>query len=193
MQRPLGKRREGSQRLDLVAEELDAHGLASRRGKDVHDSAPHCKLTALLCLLDALVAGKRQALRQSFHPGLVAETDTESLRTGVCGRNAFGKGHRGGADQASGCEDVAGARAFPDEVGRRLEAAGPANSPGCEEPDPCLAEKPAGALGRVASVGILGENADERLVSSRQVKGREEERQQRLRDAGVGRRRCELL
>ena len=48
MQRALRERREGSDLLDLVAEELDAQRLASGRREDVDDAASHGELAALV-------------------------------------------------------------------------------------------------------------------------------------------------
>jgi hypothetical protein len=59
VERPLGKGREGPDRLDLVAEELDPQRLPAGRGEDVDDPAPQRELTALLGPVDPFVAGER--------------------------------------------------------------------------------------------------------------------------------------
>ncbi len=72
MQRALGERRERAQRLDLVAEELDAHRLAAGRREDVDDAAAHGDLAALLDALDPRVAGEHELLGQLVDARLVA-------------------------------------------------------------------------------------------------------------------------
>jgi hypothetical protein len=57
VQRALCERRERADALDLVAEELDAERLATRRRIDVDDPAAERELAALLGLVDPLVAG----------------------------------------------------------------------------------------------------------------------------------------
>ena len=55
-QRALGEGREDPEALDLVAEEVDAHRLISRRRVAVDDAAAGGELTTVLDLVDALVA-----------------------------------------------------------------------------------------------------------------------------------------
>jgi hypothetical protein len=192
VQRALREGRERPQRLDLVSEELDADRLPSRRGEDVDDASAHGELTALLRLLDALVARQRQALGQAVHPRTVTGANRNGLGASVCRRDALREADGRGAHEAPGREDVERAGTFPDEMGRRLEPAPPADAAGGEEPYPSLAQEPARGLGGVARVGILREDADERAVPAREVERREEEREKRLRNARVGRTLREL-
>ena len=56
-QRALREHREARDALDLVAEQLDAHGLGARRREDVEDVAAHGQLAAVADALDARVSG----------------------------------------------------------------------------------------------------------------------------------------
>ena len=87
----LREHREAAQRLDRVAPELDAHGIAGRR-VDVDDAAAHGELAALAHLLGALVAqagdrgehlveGRLGALDQGERARLQVERD-EALEGG---------------------------------------------------------------------------------------------------------------
>ncbi len=94
----LREHREAAQRLDRVAPELDAHGVAGRR-VDVDDAAPYGELAALAHLLGALVTqagdrgehlvvGRLGALDQSERRRLQGERD-EALE----GRDGVGDDH----------------------------------------------------------------------------------------------------
>ena len=63
-ERALREHREARDALDLVAEELDAHGLCAGRREDVEDVAAHGQLAAVADALDALVARARRAPRR---------------------------------------------------------------------------------------------------------------------------------
>ena len=80
VQRALRERREGADRLDLVAEELDPERLAAGGREDVDDAAADGELAALLGLLDALVAGERERLGEAVDAGLVADADRDRRR-----------------------------------------------------------------------------------------------------------------
>jgi len=60
----LGERREGANRLDLVAEEVDPQRLAAGRRKHVDDAAAHGELAALVSAIDPGVAREREVLRE---------------------------------------------------------------------------------------------------------------------------------
>ncbi len=60
--------REAAERLDVVAPELDAHGLVGGGREDVDDATADGELTARLHLRDAAVAERRQALDQLVEP-----------------------------------------------------------------------------------------------------------------------------
>ena len=168
MQRALRERREGAQRLDLVAEELDADRLAAGRREDVDDPAAHGELAALLDAVDPLVAGERELLGELLDPRLVADARAGS---------APGRDSAGGSPSAKPSADAqtsppaastSSARArSPTRCGGRLEPALPAHAARREQPDALVAEEPAGGLGGVPRVGVLGEEADERPLAAR--------------------------
>ncbi len=58
------------------------------------------------------------------------------------------------------------------------------DAPARQQSDALLAEEPARSLGRVARIGILGREQDERAAEL-VVQGGEQERQRRLRDAST--------
>src|SRR5205823_13741674 len=66
VERALRERREGADRLDLVAEELDPQRLTSRRREHVDQAAADGELAAVVDALDAFVAGERQALGEEL-------------------------------------------------------------------------------------------------------------------------------
>ncbi len=70
VQRALRERREGADRLDLVAEELDAERLSAGGREDVDETAAHRELPAVVDALDALVAGERELLGETFDADL---------------------------------------------------------------------------------------------------------------------------
>src|SRR6266542_1257404 len=72
MERALREGREGADRLDLVAEELDAQRLAAGRREDVDDPAAHRELTTVVDALAARVAGEGERLRQTLDAELAA-------------------------------------------------------------------------------------------------------------------------
>src|SRR3954451_22117471 len=80
VQSPLGERREGADLLDLVAPELDAQRLASRRREDVDKATAYCELPALVGALDSLVTGERERLGELLEADLLARCDAHRLR-----------------------------------------------------------------------------------------------------------------
>ena len=166
VQRALRERREGADRLDLVAEELDPERLAAGRREDVDDAAADGELAALLDLLDALVAGERELPRRApSMPGSSPTRDLERLRAARRrGGSALGERGRRGADEPAAREHVERAGPLADEVRRRLEPGAPADAAARQQPDALGAEEPARRLGRVARVGVLGQDADERAA-----------------------------
>ena len=83
VQRALGERRERADRLDLVAEELDAQRLAARRREDVEDAAADRELAALVGPLGPLVARERELLGEPVDARLVAEREPQRRRPGL--------------------------------------------------------------------------------------------------------------
>ena len=181
MQGALRERGERAHGLDLVTEELDAERLAARRGEHVDDAAADGEMSALLDLVDALVAGARELLGARVDARLGAETDLDSLRPGSRRGRALGERERRREDEPAGGEDVERPRPLPHEVRRRLEPGFPADAAAREQPDPLRPEVPGRRLGGVAGVSIVGQDADEPAVEL-QVKRRCDERQGRLRD-----------
>ena len=92
VERSLREGREGADALDLVAEELDAEGLAAGGRVDVDDAAAKRELAALLGLVDALVAGERDLFGEGVDSRLVARPDQHrlgaALRLEACPRRA---------------------------------------------------------------------------------------------------------
>ena len=74
-QRTLRERREPPQRLDLVAEQVDAHGAVLGRGKHVEQAAADRELAAIFDLIDPLVAG-----RNELHGDLVEVEELAGLQ-----------------------------------------------------------------------------------------------------------------
>ena len=187
MQRALGERREGAHLLDLVAEELDAQRLAARRREDVDDPAADGELAALLGAVDALVAGERERLREAVEARLGADLEPDRRRRART---------RAAIPSASA---VAEAQTSPPRASTsRARARSPTRCGGGSRPEPQRtprpgqqrdalgADEPARRLGGVARVGVLGQQADEAPLELL-VQRREEERQDRLRDAGARR------
>src|SRR4029450_6543076 len=79
MESPLRERREGPDRLDLVAEELDSQRLPACGREDVDQPAAHGELTALLDPLDAFVAGERDTLEKQVDSPLLPLGDRDTL------------------------------------------------------------------------------------------------------------------
>jgi hypothetical protein len=197
VQRALRKRREGADRLDLVAEQLDPQRIAPGRREDVDEPPANGELPALLDPLHPLVAGEREPLRQAVDATLVARGEVDPTWSCVDGRQALRERHGRGADEAPGREDVEGSRALADQVRRRLEPRLPGDTAAREQRDALLAQVPRRRLSGVARVGVLRQEHDERTREA-EVEGGEDERQRRLGHAGsaafeVGGERAESL
>ena len=143
------------------------------------------ELAALLGPLDPLVAGERQRSASPSRPGSAP----------TASRIGSGRAAAGGAPSASAVaeaqtspprrEDVERAGPLADEVRRRLEAGAPADTAARQQRDALRAEEPAGRLGGVAGVGVLGQEAHEAPLELL-VQRREQQRQHRLGDARSG-------
>ncbi len=188
MERTLREGGERADRLDLVAEELDADRLAAGRGEDVDDAAADGELAAVVDALDACVPGERERLGERLDAdlGAGAELDLDGTRGGR--RHRLGERARGRADEAAPREHVERPRALAGEVRRRLEARVPAHAAARQVADDVVAEEPGGRLGRVPRVRVLGEEADE-PAAELLVQRREHERQRRLGHADARRHR----
>ena len=77
MQSALRERREGADRLDLVAEELDPERLAARGREHVDEPAADGELSALVDPLDALVTRERKLLGETLDAGLLARGEID--------------------------------------------------------------------------------------------------------------------
>ena len=71
--------REAADLLDLVAPQLDAHGVLGGRWEDVEDPAAHGELAALLDEVDALVGGVGETAYEVLEGRLVADGDLDRL------------------------------------------------------------------------------------------------------------------
>ena len=161
VQRALRKRGEGPDRLDLVAEQLDAERLPARGRKEVDKAAADSELAALLDPLDTLVARQREALGEQLDPRLLPLGHLDRLGPLARRWHSLGECGRRGAHEPALREHVQRARPLADEVRRRLETRPPVDAPAGQQSHPLLAEKPGSGLGRVPRVGVLGKRADE--------------------------------
>ena len=179
VQRALGERREGADRLDLVAEELDPERLAAGRREDVDEPAADGELAALLDALDPLVARERERLGELLERPLAADLELERLRALIGRRHALGERRCRRADEPAAREHVERTSPLADEVRRRLEPGAPADAAARQQPDALRPEEPGRGVGGVARVLILGHEDDERALELL-VERREHERQRRL-------------
>ncbi len=182
VQRALREGRERADALDLVAEELDAERLATRRRIDVDDPAAKRELPALLGLVDPLVAGERELLGDGVDAGVVAGGEADRRGPRLRRGHLLGERCCRRADEPAGRKDVEGARSLADEVRRRLEPRAPADAPAREERHVLVSDEPAGGLGDVARVRVLGREDDERPAELF-VQRRDQQRERRFRDA----------
>ena len=176
MERPLRERRERTNLLDLVTEELDAERFSAGRREDVHDPAADCELTAFVDTLHPFVARQREVLRQAVDAGLVADRELQRGRPRFDGGHSFGERRRRGAHQPSRREDVERPVPLAHEVGRRNEAGVVRDPASGKQRDVLGADEPARAVRRVARVGVLREQ-HEQPATQLLVKRREEQRQ----------------
>ena len=180
--------RERADRLDLVAEELDAERLAAGRREDVDQAAADGELAAVVDALDALVAGERERLGDAVDAELEAGAQLERLRAA---RRAAAAAPRARARTRRRARRARARRARA-PARRRGAAAARAPTPsgrrGSAEADQLLAEEPRRRLGRVARVRVLRQQADERALEPL-VERREHDRQRRLGHAGARRHR----
>src|SRR5438477_11161220 len=138
----LRERREGPDRLDLVAEELDPERLAPGGREDVDATATDRDVAALLRPLDPLVTRKCKLLDEVVDAAPVARCELDRLGPRIRGRHPLGDRGGGGAHEPAGREHVERARPLADEVRRRLEAGLPADAAARQQRDPRLAEAP---------------------------------------------------
>ena len=99
-------------------------------------------------------------------------------------RHPLGERRGGRADEAARGEHVERASPLADEMRRRLEPRAPADAAARQERDAVVAEEPAGRLGDVPRVRVLGREDDERSAELLVERG-EEERERGLGDAGA--------
>ena len=88
-QRALGEGGEPAKRLDLVPEELDAHGALLGRRIDVEDAAAGGELAAVVDLLDALVAAGDETFQRLAQVELLPDGELEAVRPQLGVRNAL--------------------------------------------------------------------------------------------------------
>ena len=79
-ERALGEGREPPQRLDLVAEQVDADGAVLGRREHVEQPAADRELAAVLDLVDALVAGRDEVARGLVEVDQLALAQREAVR-----------------------------------------------------------------------------------------------------------------
>ena len=184
--------RERADRLHLVAEELDAKRLASGGREDVDDAAADGELPAVVDAVDAVVAGERKQLRERFDADLEPGSELDRRRPRARRRERLRERAGRRAHEPAALEERQRSRSFSDEVRRRLETGLPRHAAARQEADLLVAEEPRGGLGRVARVGVLRQEADERTLEPLVERG-EQHGQGRLRDAGARRQRLGQL
>jgi hypothetical protein len=105
----LRERRERADALDLVAEELDADGLAAGRRGDVDEPTANGELSALLDPLDPLVPCERELLDKQLEPRLLAAGDADRRRPHPGRRQRLRQRERRRAHEPAPREHVEGA------------------------------------------------------------------------------------
>ena len=143
--------------LDLVTEELDAKGLASGTGEDVHEPSTDRDLPTLLGPLDTLVAGEGESFDEAFDPWLVPRREAHDPWSFLDRRHPFGERACRNADEAAVSEHCERSSALADEVSRRLEPGAEMHTPARKKCDAPRIAVPRDRLGGVASLFILGE------------------------------------
>ncbi len=188
MERALGERRERAHLFDLVSEELDPERLATRAREDVDEASANRDLPTLLDAFHTLVAGERELLDEGVETAGLGVHEADDVRAILGRRHSLGERAGGHADDPSAREDVERAGALTDEVRGGQKPGTEADTAAREESDELRIEVPADGLRNVASVLVLGKEADEGTFD-RCVQCREEERKRRLGDARIRRER----
>src|SRR2546425_430770 len=179
----LGGRVEESDRLDLVADELEPARGRVRRREDVHDAATHAPLPHLHHRVDALVAGALERLQEKLSVEAVANREPEGAGAEYRGRRQRNvqRGRRGDdGDRLAGEQAPADERALG--VGLTLVAAAPEARLPLGELDGGGAEEPQ-ILGPVTGLGEGGGH-DERGAGMRVEQLDDGERPGRAGEAG---------
>jgi hypothetical protein len=191
VQRALRERREGTQRLDLVAEKLDAQRVAAGRREHVDEPPADRELASLLDTVDPLVPGKGESLREVVEPGRLGPAQDDRLGPRLRWRHRLGDGGGRRAHEPASGEDLERPRALADEVRRRLEPGAPVDAAARQQRHALVAQEPARPVGRVARIRVLRQKAHQ-AAAQLLVESREHEWQHRLRDARRGRQRLRI-
>ena len=190
MERTLRERRERSDLLDVVAEELDAKWLASGAREDVDEAAANRDLAPLLDALHALVPGERELLDECVEIARAGARQPNDRGPFLGRRHALGERACRHAHEPPVAQHVERACPFADQVRGRIEARVGADAAARQKRDRRGVDEPADSLGDVARLLVLGEHADERAAECR-VQRPEEERQRGLGHARVRRERVD--
>jgi hypothetical protein len=174
MKGPLRERRERTDRLDLVPEELDPERLPSSRRKDVDDAAADGELPSFVGSLDSFVAGEGEVLDERVDARLVSDRDLEARRTDGRRRHALGDSDCRDADEPARAEYVERPGSLADEVGRRLETGVPPNAAARKEGDALIAEKRGCCLRGISRVGVFGQQAGESAPETKVESGEQD-------------------
>src|SRR4051812_44545152 len=142
MERALRERRERADRLDLVAEELDAQRFAAGGREDVDDAAAHGELAAIVHALDTVVAGERKRLGKRVDTRFEPGPHLDGSRTGVRGRQSLSERPRRRAHEPAALEYVERPRPLADEVRWRRKAGLVGDAATRQQPDRVVAEEP---------------------------------------------------
>jgi hypothetical protein len=184
-ERALGERRELAQALDLDVEQLDADGTLARRREQVEDVAAQGELPAVLDLVDALVAHRRELGRRLGEVEQVAGADREAV--GAQRRVGHLLGQRDGGDDDDGRLDTLGGLveqrverrdAQADQVGRRREVRLVGDAAARVDADRPRGEPRAQVGGEVAGLAVVAGD-DERRPRRAVGQRRDDERAQR--------------
>jgi hypothetical protein len=189
-QRALGERREPAQRLDLVAEEVDAHGALLGGGVEIEQPAPDRELAAVLDLLDALVPGRHQVLRRLLEVQELAHPQREAMRAQSGVGHLLAERDRADDDDRRllvpfGEEGVERRDAQPDEVRRRDEVRLVGDPPRRVEANRSGRQPGAQVHGQVARGAVVAGHHQRRASWSLVEEGGDQVRAQRGGDVGT--------
>ena len=169
-ERALGEGGEPADRLDLVAEELQAGGPFLGGGEDVEDPAAQGELATLLHLVGALVSGLDEELGDLPEIDLLANRQGEppGAQGGVGHRlgqrHRAGNHHRGLDPALPSGERIERGDAQPDEVRRWCEVRLVAGAAGGVEPRPPGRQVRVQLAGEVAGSDVVGRHEERRAA-----------------------------
>jgi hypothetical protein len=190
--RTLGEGRKPADRLDLVAEQLQARGPVLGRPEDVEDVAADRELAPIVDLLGAFVAGLDQELGDVAEVDLLALVQGEARRAQRGVGNGLGERHRRGDDDRRlvarrrlGRERVEGPDAQAHQMRRRREVGLVARPARRVVADPPRRQIGADRAGEVAGADVVCGD-DQRRASRESLLGIEQRGEQIRTDRAGG-------